>query len=143
VLHDVKSRTFHPKLYVITGETASVVITGSGNLTKGGVSRNYEAGTYLELDLNDAADVTIHNSVTHYIERLQSDSISRPLTSQLIQQLPTHFHIRSETHPATTKSDDDSFGASGKPERAAQLFGASLEQMKSDPPSFPVTDSVT
>jgi HKD family nuclease len=95
VLYNAKSRTFHPKLYMITGETASVVIVGSGNLTNGGVSRNYEAGAYLELDLDDAADVQVHKSVTHYIERLQDDEISHPLTPQLIQQLPTYFHSKS------------------------------------------------
>jgi hypothetical protein len=58
------------------------------------------------------------------------------------QQLPTYFHIGSETHPTTTKADDDSFGTSGKPKGAAQLFGTSHEKMKPDPPSLPATKSV-
>ena len=35
--------TFHPKLYIIDGETASVIVVGSSNLTRGGLFANYEA----------------------------------------------------------------------------------------------------
>jgi hypothetical protein len=103
--------------------------------------RNYEAGTYLELDLGDDADVQIHKAVIHFIRRLQDDGTSRPLTKQLVQQLPAYFHIGSEAHPATTEAVDDSFGISGKPEDAAQLFGASHHKMKPDPAPHPATKS--
>ncbi len=133
VLFNANSRTFHPKLYMITGKTASVVIIGSGNLTKGGLLGNYEAGMYLELDLSDDADAQIHKAVTHYIKRLQDDGTTRLLDKDLIQQLPAYFYIGSEAHPATTEVVDDSFGISGKPKDAAQLFGASHHKMKPDP----------
>jgi HKD family nuclease len=55
VVHDA-SRTFHPKLYIVDGETASVIVAGSGNMTRGGLFANYEAGVCLDLDLTRKAD---------------------------------------------------------------------------------------
>jgi HKD family nuclease len=141
VLFNAKSRTFHPKLYMVTGETASVVIIGSGNLTKGGLLSNYEAGVYLELDLGDDADAQIHKAITHYIKRLQDDGTTRLLDKDLIQQLPDYFHIGSEAHPASTRAVGDSSGISEKRKDAAKLFGASHHKMKPDVLKQPVTKS--
>ena len=141
VLFNAQSRTFHPKLYMLTGETASVVIIGSSNLTKGGLLSNYEAGVCLELDLSDDADAQRHKAVTHYIKRLQDDGTTRLLDKDLIQQLPDYFHIGSEAHPATTRAAGDSSGTSEKRKDAAHLFGASHHKMKPDPFKHPATKS--
>lgn len=141
VLFNAKSRTFHPKLYVVTGETASIVIIGSSNLTKGGLVSNYEAGMCLELDLSNDADLQVHKSVAHYIRRLRDDATTRILDKGLIQQLPDYFHIGSEAHPATTGAVNDSAGISGQQMGAAKLFGASRHKMKPDPLRQPATKS--
>src|SRR5690348_11934629 len=48
ILHDT-SGTFHPKLYIVSCKTASVIVVGSGNMTRGGLFENYEAGVCLDL----------------------------------------------------------------------------------------------
>ena len=134
VLNNKKSGTFHPKLYIISGKTASVVIVGSSNLTQGGFFGNYEAGVCLELDLNDDADVKIHKAVTHYIERLRDDRTTLPLTKKLIQQLQQslRFRIDPEDFRKSTEAGGDSSGTSEE-EDAPQLFGPSRHKMKRAP----------
>jgi HKD family nuclease len=102
VLHDPKAGTFHPKLYMISGEKASIVVIGSSNLTHGGFIANYEAGVCLELDLAQDTDLQVHETVTRYAQRLRSDATSRPLTEDLIQQLlaDPRFVIGTEKKPA-------------------------------------------
>ena len=141
VLFDAASGTFHPKLYMITGEAASIVIIGSSNLTKGGLFSNYEAGTYFELNLDEDADLQIHETVTQYIQRLQDDETSRPLTEELIQQLldDASFNISSEAQHGTSGAADDSLGFSGSSEGAALLFGMSHHKKKPDPAPNPAT----
>jgi HKD family nuclease len=141
VLFNASSRTFHPKLYMITGETASAVIIGSANLTKGGLVSNYEAGIYLELDLGDDSDAQKHKALTDYIKRLHDDGTTRLLDKDLIQQLPDYFHIGSEAHPKTNKAVGDSSGISEKRKDAAKLFGASHHKMKPNPLKHPATKS--
>ncbi len=72
VLHDRAAGTFHPKLYMISGEESSVIVIGSSNLTRGGLVANYEAGVCLELDLEQGADQQVHEKVAQYVQRLRA-----------------------------------------------------------------------
>ncbi|WP_434420194.1 hypothetical protein [Nannocystis pusilla] len=52
LLHGVASRvTFHPKLYLLSGERKARLYVGSGNLTRGGLDRNLEV--FERWDAND------------------------------------------------------------------------------------------
>lgn len=62
---------------MITGGAASIVIIGNSNLTAGGLFKNYEAGTCFELNLDEEADVEIHEAVTQNIQLLQHDETCR------------------------------------------------------------------
>lgn len=55
------SPSFHPKMWLFTGPEHALLITGSGNLTGGGLYTNYEAGLALNLDFNEPADLAIHD----------------------------------------------------------------------------------
>jgi len=143
VLFDRASGTFHPKLYMVAGDAASIVIIGSNNLTRGGLFDNYEAGTCFELDREEGADEEIYQAIAAYIERLQHDKTSRPLTEELIQQLRGHprFRIRSEKQHGKNE-DDDSTRGSRSSEDTSSLFGASQYKKKPDPAPHPAIKSV-
>jgi HKD family nuclease len=126
VLHDRAAGTFHPKLYMVSGEEASVIAIGSSNLTRGGLVANYEAGVCLELDLKQDADREIHEAVTHYVQRLREDATCQALTEDLIQQLlAVPGLISKETkHPSASKT---------KNHDGLALFGLSQHPKNQDP----------
>jgi HKD family nuclease len=134
VLNDPSSGTFHPKLYVISGEAASVIIIGSSNLTRGGLFANYEAGVCLDLDLIQAADVQAHEAVMQFIQRLQNDGTSRTLTGDLIQQLLDNARYSI----GCGKSSPSTADALGNPGATPSLFGVSHHAKNKDPGSGPV-----
>lgn len=74
IFHDRAARTFHTKLYVISGESSASVVVGSGNLTMGGLFTNYEAAVLLQLDL--PADARVLDDVSKYIDSIKEASQS-------------------------------------------------------------------
>ena len=85
VLHDV-FWTFHPKLYIVDDKAACVIVR-SGNMTRGGLFANYEAGVCLDLDLTQEADAQVREKVIQYTQRLLEDCTSLPLTEGLVKKL--------------------------------------------------------
>lgn len=128
VLHDA-SGTFHPKLYIVDGETACVIVIGSGNMTRGGLFANYEAGVCLDLDLTQEADARVRETVTRYTQRLLEDSTSRPLTEDLVQKLldDARYDIGTEASPPYKPVIPD------QPHGSPSLFGASQFAKHKDP----------
>jgi HKD family nuclease len=127
VLHDRAAGTFHPKLYMVSGEETSVIVIGSSNLTRGGFVANYEAGVCLELDLKQDADREIHEAVAHYVQRLREDATCQPLTEDLIQQLLAVPGLigRETKHSSARKTKNH--------EGLAALFGLSQHPKNQDP----------
>ena len=73
--------TFHPKMYLFTGERHAHAFVGSNNLTVGGTEKNFEAAVHLALDLpEDAAELS-------FLESSWSDLLpaSCPATTHLDQ----------------------------------------------------------
>jgi HKD family nuclease len=128
VLHDA-SGTFHPKLYIIDGETACVIVVGSGNMTRGGLFANYEAGVCLDLDLTQETDVQVREEIIRYTQRLLEDGTSRPLTEDLVQELwdDTRYDIATEASPQHKAV------IPGQPDGPPLLFGASQFARHEDP----------
>jgi HKD family nuclease len=136
VLHDA-SGTFHPKLYILDGETASVIVVGSSNLTRGGLFANYEAGVCLDLDLILEADAQVHETVTQYTKRLLDDSTSQTLTEELIQQL-----LHDPRYPIGTEANPKHNGiAPDQPDGSPLLFGMSQFAKHKDPAPGPAGTS--
>lgn len=128
VLYDA-SGTFHPKLYIVDGETASVIVVGSSNLTRGGLFANYEAGVCLDLDLTQEADAQVRETVIRYTQRLLEDSTSRALTEDLVQKLldDARYDIGTEASPPHKASIPD------QPDGSPLLFGTSQFAKHKDP----------
>ena len=54
---------FHPKIYYARGKHEARVVAGSANLTPGGLNNNIEASITLDLDLTNASDSNIADSI--------------------------------------------------------------------------------
>lgn len=54
---------FHPKLFMVRGDTHARMMIGSANLTLGGLNNNIEAGLVLHFDLANAADKKVIDTV--------------------------------------------------------------------------------
>ena len=80
---------FHPKIYLFEGNSKSVVIVGSSNLTTQGLFVNVEASLKLKIDHTDTSDMAILAQVKHYYDGLYnlSDPNLSPLSDSVIQTL--------------------------------------------------------
>ncbi|WP_280476839.1 phospholipase D family protein [Nocardia farcinica] len=91
VFHDPR-RTFHPKVYLASSSGKRSLMVGSSNLTAGGLSWNYEASVWVDLDAGEGEDVT--DEVNAWFDALiqETDSCS-PLTMKLIEDLDASSDI--------------------------------------------------
>jgi len=100
VFRDRNRRTFHPKLYVAKGDGVAEVLTGSNNLTAGGVYFNYETADHFQLDLTDEEDADYLLQVEAYVGALLSEEeLCLELDEDLLQHLladPGRYRIRDE-----------------------------------------------
>lgn len=88
VVHTPGSRTFHPKLYVIRAASATHVVIGSQNLTRGGVLENFEVGALIELIPNCLDDRAFLQEVDNYIDELLADfDTCKRLSPELLAHL--------------------------------------------------------
>lgn len=70
LLHGIQSRvTFHPKLYLLSGERAARLYVGSGNLGRGGLDRNREVFERWDAD-GDGNSPLAFDEARRYIETL-------------------------------------------------------------------------
>lgn len=143
VFHD-SGRTFHPKVYLASGEGSARLLVGSQNLTLGGLAWNYEAALICELDLELPEDAALHQQVIQYFERLRSDEDVcleldddrlRALLADPALQIKDEDDRRSrvEADPETEDLEDVD-GPSDEVERAAAaVFGRSREPKRAIP----------
>jgi HKD family nuclease len=76
------SRTFHPKVYLASGDSHALLLVGSHNLTAGGLAWNYEAGIWCKLDITQEPDNKILEDVIAFFDRLLDDTnVCVPLNS--------------------------------------------------------------
>jgi HKD family nuclease len=88
VLHN-SAATFHPKIFRFDRGDRWEVYSGSGNLTRGGLFGNYEAGFVAGLDKNSDEDVQLNDRLDAEFERWSdtTSAVVRELTPALIRQL--------------------------------------------------------
>ncbi len=136
VFHDPR-RTFHPKVYLATGDDRQSLLVGSSNLTAGGLGWNYEASLWL--DWQDANPNETVVQVQTWLDRLRAETgACLPLTNELIEKMVASPDIlinselrarrvarKNDDAPEDTDSSD--IGA------AAGLFGAVTAQLRKLP----------
>lgn len=74
LLHDRGGRTFHPKLYLVEGESTSRLFVGSSNLTAAGLYFNFEASLQVDFALPEDAEHAALADARRYIDALQNDA---------------------------------------------------------------------
>lgn len=56
------AKIYHEKTYTVRTSSKAIVLTGSGNLTRGGLISNIESGTIIECNLSSNEDSEFYNS---------------------------------------------------------------------------------
>lgn len=91
VFHNPKRpvRTFHPKLYIFENDQETNILIGSGNLTLGGLFRNYEAAAWVRVGTSDTPDAKAFvEEAIAYFEKFRTDpNACRKLSLELIEDL--------------------------------------------------------
>ena len=90
--------TFHPKVYILSGEKSGKIYVGSNNLTKGGLYTNYEAACCEEYDLTVPASAeSFANIVRSFGDFWREGTCCKPATDDLIQELYDRHLLCSES----------------------------------------------
>lgn len=86
VLHADHS-TFHPKLYIFSGNTEAAIYYGSNNLTPGGLETNFEGGIILTLSLPE--DSVLFEQANASFDSLLPSAVSccLELNNEILQKL--------------------------------------------------------
>ncbi len=145
VFHEPGGGTFHPKVYLAESDDSARLFVGSNNLTRGGLSDNYEAALDCALDLSVDDDVALVAQAHAYVERLRADEeVCRPLTPESVEALiaDPRYHIRDEDYRLDDRDgyepdepDDEPDGGEEKEDdRPPNLFGRSRERKRKSPP---------
>lgn len=144
VLHDLASRTFHPKIYLARGETVARLLVGSSNATAGGLFTNYEASLEATFSLPADTHEPALVDARAYVDRLLADSgACRRLDAALVEALVADPRFRVATTerrsprseidrpPSAEAEDDDAAGSDPAPGR--DLFGPSTHAKAAAP----------
>ncbi|WP_298469295.1 phospholipase D family protein [uncultured Erythrobacter sp.] len=111
-----RSRIFHPKLFLASGDERSRAIIGSANLTHAGLHNNIEAGVDLELDHNVAADKTLlENYLTGFEDLIDGhpEHCFEITSGRQIVDLMRQGLLEDERNPRTQTSSGASKQTSG------------------------------
>ena len=112
VFHNPTFRTFHPKIYLFKSSVAADLVVGSGNLTRGGLSANYEANIRLRLNLTNPNEAKILKCVEDVLDRWSdlSGGTAHLLDEQLLARLATLDLIPSELLDKTPSVKQENVG---------------------------------
>lgn len=82
VTHDqAVTQTYHPKLYTLTGPECAWIAVGSNNLTRGGLSANYEACTIQRLNLSLPQNARLYADIQGAIDQYHAASLAKRIDS--------------------------------------------------------------
>ena len=110
----VFSPTFHPKIYLFTGEDKAVAYVGSNNLTVGGTETNLETHIKFELVLPNDNDILLElqecwNDALQIARDLDSDLLKELLDSGLAPNESETRKIAAEEGTRTAKKSQPTF----------------------------------
>jgi hypothetical protein len=138
VFHNENPSTFHPKVYLFKNRAQADVAVGSGNLTSGGLFTNYEASLALSLDLADARDRSLLESVEQMLDLwiAPAGGAARVLDEALLQELLRSRYVVLEAQQAAEADPDAPNAAQTRRTRPDGLFARVGVQA---PPAVPRT----
>ncbi|MGS7254875.1 hypothetical protein [Enterobacter hormaechei] len=83
VIHAEKAQTFHSKIYQFLGNSKSLIVVGSHNLTGGGLWTNFESSVHIAIDGTNENEGEIVSGLEKYIGELTSlDNSFMPIASR-------------------------------------------------------------
>jgi HKD family nuclease len=106
---------FHPKAYTFRSADRHAVLAGSGNLSRSGLSRGYEAGLFLEVTdpvgVNDKAVQKSVQSLQKWFDSMWKDAVS--LSDQLLARYQSLYESAAQLR-RPTPTEDDTFSSTGR-----------------------------
>ncbi len=128
----VPGRTFHPKVYAFSGPDMALVFVGSHNLTRGGLTDNFEAATVVELDISCPEDRGFLADITAFVDRLVQDTdVCQRLDVVTLADLVSDPRYRVMDEDARRGRGGSSSDDSGEGEDdAGGLFGSSRHGLR-------------
>jgi hypothetical protein len=124
-------RTFHPKVYLVSGTERQELLVGSSNLTAGGMWANYEASLHLDVLLGDARGEAVIRDVLTFTARLLRDPTCRRLDESLIGQLQADPQIAFSAESRGLARSR----ATGRPDSESRsVFGTATHEFATAPP---------
>ena len=96
----VTNYIYHPKLYLVEGETWACAVVGSANLTRDGLYRNVELATLIHLDLASGIDVEIYQHYDAFLNELLNtrNPNVQPLNEATLKWLAEMVIVEDEAH---------------------------------------------
>ena len=91
--------TFHPKLYVFGKDDDFTIISGSANLTEGGISTNIECSMQVKTQRDD----TVHKDTFDFINKLLSKEFSAIATTELINKYKVFYKEQKQIRKEVKK----------------------------------------
>jgi hypothetical protein len=149
VFHDETGRTFHPKIYISSGEESAELLIGSNNMTAGGLFYNYEAALAARLDLSESDDKRLYDDVMSYVQKLNEDgALCLELLPETLEALlaDARYRIGDEdrTRVPEEETDDEPEDSDSPVEptpapATLSLFGRSAHAKRPGPPRSAIT----
>ena len=98
IVHIEKGQTFHSKIYQRIGKSRHIFITGSNNLTGGGLWTNIESAIVLTTDIPESDEIYLLNCMNQYFKKLASleNSFMTIKSQNEIDLLLQHGYIQKE-----------------------------------------------
>lgn len=84
---EIKTKTFHPKLFAFKNKGKAIIISGSANVTKGGLTNNTEVSISVETNTSNSD----WNAVISYFTEITSDKNSDAVTLVIIKRYEQYF----------------------------------------------------
>jgi len=90
--HSDKRIIFHPKLYILSQGNRATIMTGSANLTSGGLESNYECSLLIEETLTS----NIYNDFYSYFQSLKDKNLSTRATLLQIKNYESFYEDQKQ-----------------------------------------------
>jgi hypothetical protein len=99
---DSKTAIFHPKIYLFKNGNAGVIISGSTNITQGGLAKNIECSLCVECDTND----NIWKSAMNFVNDLFQPNNAEEATLLAIKRYESFYESQKKLHGMVKATPD-------------------------------------
>jgi hypothetical protein len=126
LFHDLRGRTFHPKLYLIEGRSVSRLFVGSSNLTAAGLYLNFEASLQADFSLPGDANNEVLLDARSFLDALRADTAALKIDAGLFASVADDPRWRIA--PTERRRDGPAESAGVAPEEIEGRIDSTEEQ---------------